>query len=523
MRREPQPDEPPTAPAAEVALEVPVVAHRLVRDIVIYGAGGVGLQLLLSLAVPFFTRIFTPADYGVIETTATMLAIAALLASLGLDSASQRSYFDYADDQADERRRVLGTTVVIVLATSLTVAAVGVALADALARLLFGDEDYARPLALAAATLPVAMVANFFLEVLRLRAQPGRYSLVAVLSGVVGVALALLLAGVADGGLSGYYAGLLGGGAVAVAVGFFLVRGAVRIAFDRRELRVMLAYGLPLVPVAASAWVLQFVDRLFLLRYSSLDELGLYGVGVRISNLLLLAVTAFSLAWSPFMLDLHQRDPDGERRARGRVLTVFVLVLAFGALVVSVYAHELLRVVTPDEYVGAYKVVGLLSGAVVAMGVNAVTMSEISLARRTGFFLRYALYAGALNIGLNFLLIPPWGMVGAALATLLTYAALSAMYYWRAQRIRAAPFDLRRVVSILAAAALLVAAGSLIHIDPLWHSILLKLPLLAAYPVLLRLLGVLERGWFREAVAWARTFFRHGLAGRAAPGTAGSV
>src|SRR5262249_29704687 len=157
--------------------------------------------------------------------------------------------------------------------------------------------------------------------------------------------------------------------------------------------------------------------------------------GVRIANLLLLAVTAFSLAWSPFMLELHRRDPDAERVARGQVLTVLLAGLGFGAGIVSIYANELLRILTPPKFHSAYEVVGLLACSVVVRPASSVTMTETSLQRRTLYFARYAGYAAGLNIALNFVLIPPWGIVGAALATLLTYAALAAMYFWRAQRI----------------------------------------------------------------------------------------
>src|SRR5688500_6692480 len=97
----------PALPATDPAPEEPASdAHRLLREVLIYGAGGVGVQLLLSLAVPVFTRIFAPADYGVIETIGTAVVVLAMFATLGLESASQRSYFDYREDEAGERRAV---------------------------------------------------------------------------------------------------------------------------------------------------------------------------------------------------------------------------------------------------------------------------------------------------------------------------------------------------------------------------------------------------------------------------------
>jgi O-antigen/teichoic acid export membrane protein len=309
------------------AVEAASHAHGLLRDVLIYGAGGVGLQLLLSLLVPIFTRIFTTEDYGTIEAIATTVLVLSLLATLGLESASQRSYFDYGDEQTEERRSVLSTTFWVLLSTSVVWGGAIVVFRGPVAELLFDDRGPATALALAGAALPLTILAGFFLEVLRMRRRPTSYTLVAGVAGVAGVAFALLFAGVLDRGLPGYYAGLLVGGAVAVVVGFGLVRDSLGFSFDAGKLRVMLAYGLPLVPVAASTWVLQFVDRYFLLHYSTRADLGLYGVGARLSNFLLLGVTAFALAWSPFMLELHHRDAPAERAARGRVLTLLVIAL----------------------------------------------------------------------------------------------------------------------------------------------------------------------------------------------------
>jgi O-antigen/teichoic acid export membrane protein len=299
-----------------------------------------------------------------------------------------------------------------------------------------------------------------------------------------------------DYGLEGYYAGLLAGGVSSVVLAYMLVRHAVGFYFDRAQLVTMLRYGIPLIPVSLSMWVLQLADRFFVLNYRSLSELGVYAVGVKLANLLFLGVTGFALAWSPLMLELHKRDPAEERAFRGRVLTYVTFGLCLGAVVLSVFAREFFVTVTSKSYARAYEVVGLSTGAVVALGINSVTMSGISISRRTIHFARYALIAASVNIALNFVLIPWLGMVGAALATFVSYAALAVLYYRRAQALDPAPFDLRRVLLTVMVAALVIAAGTAFRLDPLWLSVVAKLTLVAIFLVALRLLGVIDRHGF---------------------------
>jgi O-antigen/teichoic acid export membrane protein len=118
-------------------------------------------------------------------------------------------------------------------------------------------------------------------------------------------------------------------------------------------------------------------------------------------------------------------------------------------------------------------------------------MTGISIARQTKYFALYTGYTSALNIALNFALIPPFGIVGAAAASFVTAAALAVLYFRRAQELDRAPFDLRAVLGALALAAALVAVGSTIRLDEVWASALVKLPLVLAYPLV-----VWRLGWF---------------------------
>jgi O-antigen/teichoic acid export membrane protein len=466
--------------------------RRLFRDTLIYGSGRVMLQLIAVVLTPVWTRIFVPSDYGVLETIASLTTVLALSASLGLESASQRSYFDYQETQADKRRVVLSTTLWTLVLTSGILALVGILLRAPISRAFFGTDAYATMLGLAALTVPLAVLTNFCQEVMRVRHQPVRYSLLSVVSGVAAIAFALFFVLARDKGLEGYYLGVVVGSAIGLALAYVIVRDVIRPRVNLRELRIMLAYGLPLVPVAASTWVLQLADRFFLLHFGTLRELGLYGVGYRLANFLLLFTTAVGLAWAPLMLELHASDPAAERVTRSRTLNYVTFILCFGAIFLSVYAREIFRTITSPAFADAYQVAGLLSGSVVFIGMNVITISAMAITRRTGYLARYTLYAAGLNTVLNFILIPTWTMIGAALATFVTYGFLAALYYWRAEALDPAPFEKRRLLVILVVAAAIIAVGTFINIEPMWLSILVKVPLVVAFPVLLMVLRAFD-------------------------------
>jgi O-antigen/teichoic acid export membrane protein len=466
--------------------------RRLFRHVLVYGTGRLALQLVAFVTLPVLTRIFTPADYGVIEAIATTVGIVALLGTLSLDQAAQRTYYDYSDDDVAERTEVLSSAFWTAVTWSGVLAFAVVLLRRPVSELLFGTDAYATIVALAVAALPISIATTFVLEVMRLRHQPGRYVLTSWFGAALSVTLILTFVAGFDGGLEGFYLAGIVSALPTLAVALALTRMPIRGVVKPARLRSMLVFALPLVPVALTTWLTQYADRYFVLHFASLRELGHYAIGGRLANVLLFALGAFAFAWSPFALELMARDPERERAARARALVYVAIAAGFGAICLSVYSREFLRTVTDPAFEDAYKVVGILCLGAVAAGLSAVLGTGITIARKTGYFARYAFYAAALNLTLNVLLVPPLGMVGAAIAAASTYTMLAVVYYRRAQLLDPAPFAPRRVLAIVLVAAALIAVGSSFTLDPVWMSVLAKLPLVALFPLTAWLLGWLD-------------------------------
>ena len=260
----------------------------------------------------------------------------------------------------------------------------------------------------------------------------------------------------------------------------------------------MLAFGLPLVPTALAMWALMLVDRLMLGRLAGLDDVGQYAAANRVVAVLLLGVTAFATAFGPYALSLYSEDRELEKRVRARALTYLTAALTLGALVLALFARELLALLAPG-YDRAYQAVGLVALGAVSFGVSSVAMAGISFARRTGWFAVLTLGAAALNIGLNLILIPAFGMIGAAAATAIAFAALAAGHYVVSQRLYPTPYDPVRMVGIVALGAVLAPLG-LVDVDREGVELLVKLAAVAAFLVSMRAVGVVRAGQLRAAI-----------------------
>ena len=108
------------------------------------------------------------------------------------------------------------------------------------------------------------------------------------------------------------------------------------------------------------------------------------------------------------------------------------------------------------------RVVGPLAFAAVAFGGYIVVAIGVGRARRTQFNWVVTGAAAAVNVTLNLILIPPYGMMGAAVATIAAYATMFVGMSWWAQRIYRVPYQWRRVLTAALAGAALAVAGKLL-------------------------------------------------------------
>ena len=478
--------------------------YSLGRQTLIYGVSAAALQIVGVLTLPVFARAFSPSEYGVLEIATVCVSAMLVVADLGMASASQRSYFDYSSEERSERGAVLATALATALASALLIAALAVAFRQPLADWLFHSRSYTTLVVLVAVSVPVTVLATFMREVMRLRFLAWRYTLSAVAGAVVAAAVGVWLVLQTDAGVDGVLIGVLAGNGVAAAYGLLAAGRFIGFRLSRAELRVMLAFGLPLLPAAAAMWGLALLDRLMLSRLADLDEVGQFAVGARLALVLMLCVTAFGLAYTPFLLSLFAEDREVEKRVRARALTYLAIVLTAISLVLALFAREIVSVIAPD-FTEAYRVVGILCLGVTVFGLSSITMAGISLVRKTGYFALFSLIALGVNVALNLALIPPLGGPGAALATAGAYTVLTVLYYRKAQAVYPTPYEPRKAVLVLLAGAALMPLGFL----PMGAgAVALKLLALLAFAAALLGLGVVGREEIGELRDLSRRFTR---------------
>ena len=252
------------------------------------------------------------------------------------------------------------------------------------------------------------------------------------------------------------------------------------LEFDRHLLREMNRFGLPLVPSALALWAITFIDRFFVAVFKGQGEVGVYSLAVRIASVIAFLLVAFQLAWPAFAYSIE--DEGIAKRTYAFVLTYLLLVCSWVSLVLGLLSPWIVQILAPRDsaFWRASEAVGILSFAGTAYAGYVVLAIGIGRARRTQFNWIVTGAAALINVLLNVALIPPYGMMGAAIATAVAYVAMFAGMTLNAQRVWPVPYQWRRVLTLS-----LVAVGLLVIGKAVDAPLPLAIALCLVYPIAL--------------------------------------
>ena len=171
-------------------------------------------------------------------------------------------------------------------------------------------------------------------------------------------------------------------------------------------------------------------------------------------------VKGFQLAWPPLAYSI--RDDDEARRAYAVIVTWFVAVCTFVVAGIWLLSRWIVRALAAPEFFESYEAIGLVSTGVMLYALYLVLVVVLGRTGRTEFNFPATAAGTVTNIGLNLLLMPAMGIVGAGISLVASYAVVLALMYVFTQRLFPVPYEWRRLAQALGLAATLVAAGELL-------------------------------------------------------------
>ena len=433
--------------------------RNLARASALYTIGNFLPRVGAFLLLPLYVRFLSGAEYGAVSLIISVAGFLTIFYRLGLDSALMRLHFDEAGD----RQRALYTTLTAVaIASAIGGSVLAIMLMAPFFSRLFAELPFV-PYGLLAVGIAAASAASFSPGVFyRATGQASKFLLYAVAifaaSSLASVTLVIL-----GWGATGMLVGQLAGGLFGMAVTIVLVVRLAGSRFDPSLIPSALRFGLPLVPHLVSGWALRLADRMLiglligLPATQALGELGAYSLGYQLGYMITLIVLSFNTAWSPWFFRIAH-ESGAPVLFRGMMTVVIAGLLALG-VGVAVLAPQIVAVIARPEYQSAASVLPVVAMASVLYAFYTMLTTVVFYAKATGRLALITVSAAILNILVNVVLIPPFGILGAAWATFAAYGYF-ALATWRyASTVYPVHLDVRRLALLagLALVALLAA------------------------------------------------------------------
>lgn len=449
---------------------------KIIKNTSLYTIGNIVPQAAGFFLLPIYTRYFTPADYGIISSMQVLNTILAVVFTLAVERSVYRLYWDYKTEK--EKKDYLGS-IVVALGGIATLVLALLFLFKGFVGLIYKSIPFYPFYVYAIVTAYFSVFSLVPKIYLQLKQKAGSFVILSIMQFIANTAFILWFIVGLNAGAEGMLKGQMLGYGIMLPVFLFMVLKIINFTVKPSILKESLKFSLPMIPALLSAWVLNLSDRIFIERYFSLADVGIYSLGYKIAGLVLILSGAFNLAYSPIFYKLA--NSDDQLMARKKLFSynnTYVLVILLMCFLVSLFSKEAIVILLDARYAEAYKIVPIIAMAYfISQGGGLMNLS-IYQEKKTFAIMLISIFGALLNIGLNFLLVPVLGAYGAAYATVLSFMGLTIIEYWYARKCYFIDYDWNKIIMGLLVAVPVISTVYFININ-IYLSLFIKLCIVA--------------------------------------------
>lgn len=440
----------------------------LAGQTVYYGFSNIASKLLNYFLTPLYLELMTQASYGEMSTVYAYVPFMNIVLTYGMETA----FFRFA--KKENSTSVLSTSTISLLITTVAITLLLLLFRGPLINSYVGELGglaghpgfYTSVVFIMAFD---ALTAIPFAQ-LRLENKPVRYAFIRI-TGIlttIGFNLFFLvlvpklyaagytwLPDVNAGDQLGYiyFSNMLGSGVTLLLFLPQILR--IRWHFDTALWKQMLHYAMPLIIVGMAGMVNETFDRAWFLPQflpgndmeAKKEMIGIYAANYKLAILITMFIQAFRLGAEPYFF--KQAEGQNPQKVYARIMKLFVILLCFMFLFVSLYLNVWKIFLRKPVYYPGMQIVPVLLLANMFLGIyyNLTIWFKLTDRTRTGAVI--TIITAVLAFFLNWWWIPVLGYFGAALATMVCYFVQMAVCYKWGQKHYPVPYHLPRIITYI--------------------------------------------------------------------------
>ncbi|MGA8264570.1 MAG: oligosaccharide flippase family protein [Ignavibacteriaceae bacterium] len=450
---------------------------ELSKDTAIYGVSTMVGRFLNFLLVPFYTHVFSDFNYGIVTNLYIFIAIFNVIFIYGMDAA----YLKYAaiPSEKDDKDN-FSTPYLSVFVAGILLVLLIVALKKAIFVTFDIPFDHLKLIYLVVPILFIDAINVIPFIKLRIQRHAKKFATFKLLNILVNVALNLYLILKLKWGIEAVFVSNIAASGFTFILLFPDVLKYLRVKIRFDLLKKFLKFGIPYLPASLASIFVQGIDRPILGHLTNLGTVGVYSANYKLGIFMMLFVSMFQYAWQPFFL--QNAEEKNAKELFSKVLTYFTITASFILVVISLFISDIVkldifgRTIIAKAYWGGLNIVPVILFGYLFNGLYVIFTAGIFIKEKSIYIPFITGLGAAVNIIVNFALIPSFGMMGAALATLAAYLAMALSLYFVTQKIYKIHYEYKKMFKVF---------SFILLIGVLYYSFLYSGHLLFVYKIIL--------------------------------------
>lgn len=387
----------------------------LIKNSFLFAIGSIGSKAISFFMLPLYTRMLTTSDYGQLDILQTTISLLIPLVTFQVVEAVFRFSVDMRDK--DSASKVLTNGIFLCLIGML------------ITLLLFPIFNNFEPFATYTTMFYLIMFLTIFHGIIKqfVRGLEKIKTFVAADLIYTGSFVAFNIVFLVNlrMGLRGYFLSMVLAHLIAIIVLIIFANVFKYLnlkSFNKKLLKTMLIYSIPLIPNGLMWWVMNVSDRYILTYFLGFDATGIYSVSYKFPSLITLMNSIFFMAWQlSAMQEYGKEGYDSFYKNIFGVLSSFLLLIT---AVVLLILKPLMSVFVADAFYESWKYVPLLLVGTIFQAFSSFFGTNYTASKKTKGAFTTSVYGAIVNVGINLLLIPIWGIQAAAFSTMLAYLTM---------------------------------------------------------------------------------------------------
>jgi len=422
---------------------------ELTKDTAIYGISTMLGRFLNFILVPFYTNVFSPADYGVVILIYSYIALFNIIFIYGMDAAFLKySAFKDIGDEKDN----FSTPFLSVLFTSVIFCGLLVLLNHPIAGFVELSSNLSYLIILSALILFFDANAVISFLKLRLERKAKLFSFIKISNILFNISLNVFLIVKLKWGIEAIFISNLAASILSFLLLIPTLIKNFKLSFHAILFKRLLKFGLPYLPAGLGMMLVQVIDVPILEKLTDVKTVGIYKANYKLGIFMMLFVNMFQYAWQPFFLTNAKEE--NAKEIFSKVLTYFTIVGSLMLVLLSLFISDIVQInffgysIIGSKFWGGLYIVPIILLAYLFNGLYVVFSAGIYIEEKSIYAPVVAGLGALTNIVANYILIPQLNIMGAALATLLSYVVMASGYYIVTQKYYRINYDYYKLIKI---------------------------------------------------------------------------